>query len=739
MNRRIDLRVSALAFVATLLALSLAATTAAQAERDPTRIFPHEAAIEADARGLVRLPLRPDVLERARPDLSDLRVFDGAGHELPFLVDRGRRPWPADVRARVVLVPLDVRERDVRRLDPTSFQELRVPAPDAPPEGARWEIEVDSPEARFVRQLVVHWEDADVTVEVARGSVFRLPSPLRQRVRLPLPALPPPSHDARLVISILGEGPLLSPTLALVGQRASSPGDVLTMPLEIVSSVREGDRTIVELARPVGLVPERVLVQTRTATFHREVTVEDLRRGREPTRLGGGSVFRIDDLDAEALDVPLGRATGEALRVVLHDGDAPSLEALSFVAQIELPSLVFEHREGARLLFGGGRAGARRHDLERFAGTTLGEQVLERPLPEARLGATGDNPRFDQRPALGFATAGRAVPLARFSSVAALEVRGAREGSSHFVPSPALLALARDDLADLRVVDGAGNARPYVLSPADTRALIDVPIGAPATSPRRSRYAIPLDPGPLPTTRLELDPEDAFVSRPCVLYGFDERGERRRLASVTLARGPDDDARVMIPLPRERVAALELEVEDGDDSPLTFRGAWVEVVTRTVFVAAPDGDYRVLVGDPEAEHPRYALEDALELVLAIDSAPAALGAVERNPAHEPPPFWEQVDLASGAVWGVLLLAVVLLGGLTLRLARHAPDAPSPDATPNAPSPDATPPHAPSPDATPPHAPSPDATPPHAPSPDEATSKAEAAGEEDERRNEGTAK
>jgi hypothetical protein len=115
--------------------------------------------------------------------------------------------------------------------------------------------------------------------------------------------------------------------------------------------------------------------------------------------------------------------------------------------------------------------------------------------------------------------------------------------------------------------------------------------------------------------------------------------------------------------------SLELEVEDGDDRPLTLRDARAEIATRTVFFAAPDGSYRVLVGHPEAEAPRYELEDAIDLVLAVRSPVAELGAVRDNPAHEPPAFWKRVDVTSFLVWGVLIFAVLVLGVVTLRLAR----------------------------------------------------------------------
>jgi hypothetical protein len=695
----------ALLCLATCLATLFSTSPHAQGQdRDPTRLFPHEAEVLASTPGLVRLPLRPDVLSRARPDLSDLRLFDAEGIELPFFVDRGRDEWPSDVSPRIPLALLDVRERDAQRLDPTSFQELRVAAPPSPPEGALWSIELDAPAERFVRQVVVHWEDASGVVELARGSVFRIPRPARARLRIALPSLPEATPEARLVIAIHGEGPLLSPTVHLIGERVVTPPEVLTVPLEVVSTTREGTRTVIELARPVGLVPERLRVSTSERSFVRAVEVADLRQGRDPIVLGRAELFRLTEVDEEELAISLARASGDRLRVTIEDGDTASLRELGFAAEIRRPALVFEHRPGTRVVFGGGRARPRQHDLEALAGTSLAEEVLDRPLAEATLGEVRDNPRFDGRPALGFARAGVAVELAPFAALAELTVRDASEGASRFEPSAALIARARGDLADLRIVDAEGNAWPYVLSPAETRFEHALVVSPPTTTARKSLHVLAIEPGPLPVVRVSIDPDEPYVSREFVLFGVDVRGERRRLTSGTLSRGPEDDAPIAIevdarvrrpsagasasrPRPfsrsrfrwaedpwtdsgdRARFVSLELEVEDGDDRPLSLHDASAEIATRTVFLAAPDGSYRVLVGNAEAEAPRYELEDAIDLVLAVRSTVAELGEARDNPAHEPPAFWKRVDVTSFLVWGVLIFAVLVLGVVTLRLAR----------------------------------------------------------------------
>ena len=79
---------------APLLAALLLAAPAAQAQTaGVAALFPWRAAVQtedATARGserLARLTLPPEVLEQTRADLSDVRLLDGAGNEVPFLIE----------------------------------------------------------------------------------------------------------------------------------------------------------------------------------------------------------------------------------------------------------------------------------------------------------------------------------------------------------------------------------------------------------------------------------------------------------------------------------------------------------------------------------------------------------------------------------------------------------------------------------------------------------------------------
>ena len=139
---------------------------------------------------------------------------------------------------------------------------------------------------------------------------------------------------------------------------------------------------------------------------------------------------------------------------------------------------------------------------------------------------------------------------------------------------------------------------------------------------------------------------------------------------------------VSVDFPPARVVALELVVQDGDDAPLEFRAARARLVLPELFLAAPAGDYFLLVGDPKASAPSYELSRVRDVVLAVSSAPVEAKASGPNPDYSRArlAIERRGDLVPQVLlWSVLVAAVVVLTALTLRLARSGGDAPPPPA------------------------------------------------------------
>ncbi|MEZ4337635.1 MAG: hypothetical protein R3B82_13535 [Sandaracinaceae bacterium] len=475
-------------------------------------------------------------------------------------------------------------------------------------------------------------------------------------------------------MQLMGEGGYLEPSVALVVLRDPVDPPVLTLPLTELDRVGRDGTTVLEVARPTGIVVDRIRLVTDSHFFDREVRVLDLREGESAREVGRGAVFRVRELaGAERLEIDVGRAVGDRLRIEIDDGDSPALEGLRFEADVRQPALVLAS-DGAPLTlrFGGGRAQAPRYDLARLLGTRLGDRILAASLPEARLGEAVENPRFDDGPALRFAMRpGRAPEASRFRTAATLTVTNATEGLSRVRLPASVIAAAQDDLDDVRIVDADGAQWPYLRG-----AEAEDPLALRAERSEtdgRSVYALALPVGRARIGRLELATDAPYVSRPFTLYSVDAEGARSVLVRGRLEREPREARPLVVAWSPRSVERLVLEVEDGSDAPLELGEVTAYAVSPTLYLAAPDGTYRVLVGDPAAGPPSYEIEAARALVLSVRAADAAVADAAPNPAYEPPSFWSGADPSAWIVWAVLLVAVLLLGALTLRVVRQGSD------------------------------------------------------------------
>lgn len=682
--------------IACALALGFfGVAVAAAQDSDLARLFPHVAPVESPGdTQLCQLPLTEEVLRATRPDLSDLRLVEADGTLVPTMLDRAAVRWPSGGPPESMAITPEAVERSRDGTAGTVREEMTFRLPEVTlPEGAVWTLTLESGVAEFVHSTTVLAEDGAVLRE---GSVFRLGSPLRERLEV---ALPDPAPGKVYTLRLEGQGTEhLGPLLRLVAGPMADRSTELSLPLEIVSQTDADGETIVELVRPSGIVPSQLVFDTDTPFFSQEVEVYDLREGRAPEPIAEGAIFRAEGAGSGLL-LPARRGTGERLRVVLARGDSPALENLSVTAVTERPALFFTCRAGQRLLYGGGRANPPRFDTQRFAGTAIGEQIARGNLSEASLGSSTPNPAFDDGPALGaLLRAGSPVERKLFRSVAPLEVDGAREGVSRLVPNAALIAHGAPDLADLRVVDAEGRQWPYVRAPGQEELVVPLEVERDDLENGKSRYRLSVPEGELLLDRVRLQTPAGFVRRRFTarLVADDDElvpglGDQLR---GELQRDPGDEAPIEVQLGLG-YGAVELVVDNGNDAPLELEAEGV-LRAPILYLLAPDGRYEALVGAdlPRAE---YEVSHALDLVLATEVVDAELGSVTPNPAWEPPPVAPRFSASQIAVWVVLLLAVLVLGILTFRAARgpsaaaaspdgenSATDADSDDETPAAP-------------------------------------------------------
>jgi hypothetical protein len=674
--------------VAFFLATFLVASAWADDAPDLRRLFPTERDIFVAGDGLVRLALPPEVLAASRPDLSDLRVFDRQEHEVPYVIDAGLPAGEAVemVRAHDAVVVEARREEVPREHLPSLYRETYVVAA-PPPSGTAWDLVFDVQRPSFVRRLTLAAVAADGTTRPlpAGESIFRLANPAAERLRVPLPAL----AGERLAVTIEGEdGGYLQPALHFETGRvfASRPG--AEVPLEELARESRDGRTVIELVRPRGLVPDALRLETATGSFNRTVDVWDEGPGRDAVRLGRAPLFRLQGpVSVDERELAMRPARGDRLRVEIDDGDSQPLAAPRFAALVRQPALVFPLRgagdaPAGTLRYGGGRAHAPRYDLAGLlpaAGTALDRERAEAAAQlydpaqasPARLGAARANPVFDGAPALAFAMrAGAALDPRAYTHRRALAVRPSPEGLTRVQLAAADVARARPDLGDVRVVDAGARQWPYLLRADAARAWETLAVGSAERRRGTSQYRLQLPVAPLTLDQLVLESDSAFFDRAYRLTARDPDDTEMMLAAGRLALRAERPRPVTIAFPPTRVTALELAVEDGDEAPLAFRAARARAIAPELFLVAPPGDYTLLVGDPAATAPRYELERVRDVILAVSSGDASAGDLTANPDYS-----VRARLAGGErfsqiiLWTVLVAAVVILALVTLRLAK----------------------------------------------------------------------
>lgn len=667
-----------------LPALLLLSVTASADSADPVplrALFPEEAEVFVERSGLARIELPAEVLASCRRDLSNLRLFDAEGNEVPFLLDAPRRGTVREVERMEARV-LDLRRgEEVREGRPNLRREAYQIA--GPAREGSWDLVFESARPAFVAEVEVR-----TAGERRTGTLFRVETPRRtEKLRVPIGEIP----GERLEVVIRHEQPFwIEPSMRFEAASTAEFGGSATIPLAILSETSGNGRTTVEVARPRGIVPEALRIETRTPTFDRAVKVQDAGPGRDPSALASDRVFRISaDRAVEELELPLRPARGDRLRIVIDDGSSPPLEDAKFVAVFSRPTLVASLTAGkagapaAVLRFGGSKASAPRYDLEGLR-VPPGREVYGRraealvrlydaeAIVPARLGPVRSNPAYDPSPALAFASrAGAPLDTRLWETRRPLEIGASPDGLARVRLTPEDLARLRPDLADLRIADDVGRQRPYLVDLDAGAAEVRFAIESTETKGRETTYALRPAASPVRLDRLSIESDEAFFDRPFELTGETHEEKTIVLAKGRLSRPAGDPTPVSIDLDDASVRSLELQLENGDDAPLVLRAVRGTAPVPDVFVAAPPGKYWMLLGSVDARPPSYEIERAREVVLALGAAEGATGAFEENPAYRASArFTRGEGKEQALLWGAILAAVVVLAFLTLRLARR---------------------------------------------------------------------
>jgi hypothetical protein len=597
----------------------------------------------------------------AKDGLSDLRLYDAANREIPYLLIAPPAPEPLWTQGRLLPVAATKKtsgfELDLGR--PLLSDRLRLdglPAPflkrvllEAGGDRSRWimlvkegtlfdlpgenlkrlEFEFEPGEYRYFR---VTWDDS---------ASARVPLPASASVRLvSAQALPPPLRVPLQVERRTGEPGMSRYRLHLPGPRLPITAIELTSAGEnILRKARVSESRLSE----GEMVPEVLGLAT---LWH--------------TVLGGTA--------AAGLRIPISAPQEAQLELIINDENNPPLEFTSVSAVFAyLPWIYFDSAGKGPLTarFGYPDLAPPGYDLEVLRDSVFRLRTVEahwgelhEKAPELRPAASGPLP-----------SAGAQIDVSSFRY--ARKIPPGKPGLNALLLDSA--ALAHSNLSDLRIAGADGRQIPYLLEKLDEPLTADLPARERIPAPvSQSHYRIRFPYENLPAARLVLTTDARVFRREVyVLLERNPANERQEPWTERIAQAvwshtdPDAPAAALtLRLPALKTTEARLVVDEGDNSPLPITSVKLLLPAyRMRFLRESEVPLTLYYGRKDLAAPRYDLAllaprlmgaAAEEVLLAPDSQaepdPAS------SPAHQKIIFW-----------AVLGTAVVVLFFLIARL------------------------------------------------------------------------
>jgi len=617
--------------------------------------------------GLVKLSLPVETLNAARPALEDLRLYDDAGNELPYLIEH---PAP------VVKIVKNVKSFHVS-LTPTNTTLVLETGLTQPLDS----VTLETPAGNFLKSVRV-----EGSTDLKRWQMLEQGQPVFRQ----------PDGAGRLHVSFpAGAWPWLrltvddqrTPTIPFTGARihaaVTEPAPSEQLPVTITERDENPGETRVALnLAAANLNITAVQVETAEPLFTRHVTIAVPQISEDAVReqtIGQGVIYRIaveGQAASENLLLPLDSLVrSHELLLFIHNQDSPPLPIAAVRVERRPVYLMFLARQAGtyHLLAGNSHCAAPNYDL-----AALGMNLKAVAVVPVKLPPPVNNP--DYRPAEvlpGIEQTGAALDVTAWKYRKPLKI--SRAGAQQLELDLDVLGHAQPDFRDLRLLHG-GNQVPYIIERTSiSRALAPVVTATnDAKDPTLSRWRIQLPQANLPVTRLSCLTRTALFQRDVTLYEVltDEQGEKYRhnLSSASWIQKPDRKSReFFLPLDNSPQSdTLFLETHNGDNPPIELENFQLFYpATRVLFKAASGDEIFLYYGNPRVDSPRYDLSLVAGQLLAADKAPAALAGEQQLRKSS----WREHEIpGTGGVvfWGILALVVVVLLFIISRLLPKSP-------------------------------------------------------------------
>ena len=665
--------------VAALITVAVAGAFAQDARPAPQ--FRFERPI-VTAAGPQRLRIDAPILAQARRELTDLRIFDNVGREVPYLLIPPAPPSLAWAPGRVAPIAANQKvsgfEADFGNLQTIDRIRLTgIPAPFM----KRANVEGSGDRARW-------------TLLRDQITVFDLPDYQLQQLEIPFT-----SGSYRYVrvtwddrnSARVSRPAVVSARTAVHEGVAAAPS---TAPVEFERRPSEPGKSRYHLRLPGPHLPLVALDLTVGGGYvlRRAVVTESrLSNGRMAPVITGATILRRivqDGLSATALRIQIARPDEPELDLTIDDGDNPALDLKGVTAVFdELPWIYFES-EGGELLarYGDAKLGPPRYDLEAARESVRIEKVAD---------ATWGAPRPREPVVEGAASGTTSMPTGGAPIDAKLfrYLRAIPAGEAGLIALPLDAAVLshssgpRADFADVRVIDAGERQVPYVLERRDEP--LELPIvleqrEAPPTGAQQSGaisyYRVRLPYPNLPSAQLVLTTSARVFERIAALSVERPADARHRdpwLSQIATGRWAHDEQSRPAPaltLSLSPVDATDflLVVSEGDNSRLPITTARLLLPSYRIRLFRDDRALlRMAYGRSDLEMPSYDLAILAAQVLGVSAREVKPAAEEAGPAAH-------TDLIASALisprvfWSVLVVAVIALVVLLMRLLKQEP-------------------------------------------------------------------
>jgi hypothetical protein len=627
----------------------------------------HDQPFTVPAPGLIKLNLPVETLDAARPALEDLRLFDDAGNEVPYLIER---PVP------VVKVVQNVKSFHIS-LTPSNTAIVLETGLTQPLD----DVTLETPARSFLKPVRVEGStDLKRWQPLEQGQpIFRqLNGANRLHVSFPAGTWP----WLRLTVDDQRTAPIPF-TAAHIRVAVTEPAPTGWLPVTIAErNENPGETRLALNLGAANLSLTAVQIETAEPLFSRQVTFAVPRISEDSIReqtIGQGAIYRVaieGQPAAESLLVPLeSLVRSRELLLFIRNQDSPPLPITAVRVERRPVYLVFLARQAGvyHLLTGNGQCAAPRYDL-----AALDMNLKSVAVAPIKLPPPAANPDYRPPEVLpGIEATGAALDVTAWKFRQPVKIT--RDGAQQLELDLDVLAHALPDIQDLRLLHGSNQA-PYILERTSISRSLAPAITATndAKDPKLSRWMLKLPQSRLPVTRLSCGTRTALFQRDITLYEelADERGEKYRhnLGGASWTQMPErKNKEFFLTLDSAPQSdTLFLETHNGDNPPVALEKFQLFYpATRILFKAGPDGELFLYYGNPRAAAPSYDLSLVAGQLLSADKAIASPGAEQQLLKSS----WREHEIpGQGGVvfWGILALVVVVLLVIISRLLPKAP-------------------------------------------------------------------